>query len=165
MKAFRRLFFMVMMMGVAQTSHAHRFFTAFSQVNIRPETKTVEVVHRLFTHDVEDILRMKLGNSASLTDQQIEPVLKAYVEKSFGLFDAAGKRLPLSWVGMEYKVDDIHVYQEAPLEGDGRSLSIINHLFMDNFPEQTNTVNFEREEVIRTLIFTKDKAQQKITFE
>jgi len=165
MQLLRHVFLIIMMMGVAQTSHAHRFFAAFSQVDIRPEKKVIEITHRLFTHDVEDILRARLGNNASQTDEQIEPILKEYVEKSFALFDPAGKRLPLVWVGMEYKVDDIHVYQEAPFEGDGKHLNVINRLFMDNYPEQKNTINFERNEVVRTLIFTKDQSRKKVIFD
>jgi len=149
---------------VAQISHAHRFFASFTQIDLRDNKQVIEVVHRLFTHDVEDFLRLKLGNLSGLTDAEIEPVLRAYVESGFALFDAGGNRLPLDWVGMEYEIDNVHIYQETPLPADPAQLMIINRLFLDLFDNQKNTVNVAWQGKIRTGIFVKGKEQQKISF-
>ncbi|VAV89938.1 hypothetical protein MNBD_ALPHA01-2327, partial [hydrothermal vent metagenome] len=108
----------LMLAGVVQISHAHRFYAAFTQISLRADKQTIEVTHRLFTHDVEDMLRLKLGNSSSLTDAEIEPIVREFVESSFALFDGQGNRLPLVWVGMEYEIDNVHIYQETPLPED-----------------------------------------------
>lgn len=155
----------VIMVAVAQTGHAHRFYAAFTQMDIREEKGTLEIVHRLFTHDVEDFLRAELGNASALTDAEIEPLLQAFVAGSFAVFDRDGKRLPLTWIGMEYRTDDVYIYQEAPLPADPSTLAIINRLFMDLFDDQKNTVNVEWNDNIRTRIFTRDDAQQRVSFE
>ncbi len=151
-------------MCVVQMSHAHRFYASFTQIDLRDGKQTIEIVHRLFTHDVEDFLRSKLGNSSSLSDEEIEPIVKAFVEGSFALFDRQGNRLPLTWVGMEYETDNVHIYQEAPLPSEPSELNIINRLFMALFDDQKNTVNVEWNEQIRTRIFVKDNEQQKVNF-
>lgn len=150
---------------VAQVSHAHRFYAAFTQIDYRPEKGTIEVVHRLFTHDVEDHLKVTFGNrSAALTDEEIEPVLREFVERAFAIFNSDGKRLPLTWIGMEYQTDNVYLYQEAPLPEDPTEIILINRLFMDLFDDQKNTVNVEWGEQIRTRIFRKDDEQQKVSF-
>jgi len=156
--------FFALSLWLVPVSHAHRFYAAFTQIDLRDKTQTIEVVHRLFTHDVEDFLRSKLGNSSSLSDQEIEPVLQEFVEGSFALFDGKGNRLPLTWIGMEYKTDSVHIYQEAPLPENPEAFTIINRLFMTLFDDQKNTVNLEWNEKIRTRIFTKGNAQQKVSF-
>ncbi|MBL4802148.1 MAG: hypothetical protein JKY45_09650 [Emcibacter sp.] len=145
-------------------SHAHRFYASFTQIDLREKTRTIEIVHRLFTHDVEDFLRLKLGNASSLTDGEIEPILKAFVEREFALFDSDGKRLLLRWIGMEYKTDNVYIYQEARLPQNSMELTLINRLFMDLFSEQKNTVNVQWNDEIRTHIFVKGNEQQTVDF-
>ncbi len=155
----------LMLACVVQVSHAHRFYAAFTQINLRADKQTMEVTHRLFTHDVEDMLRSKLGNSSSLTDAEIEPVIREFIESSFALFDARGNRLPLVWVGMEYEIDNVHIYQETPLSENLPGITIINRLFMALFDDQKNTVNIEWNNEIRTLIFIKGDEQQSVNFQ
>ncbi|MCK5425030.1 MAG: hypothetical protein KAI89_06630 [Emcibacter sp.] len=149
---------------MAQISHAHRFYASFTQIDMRDSKQTIEVVHRLVTHDVEDLLRAKLGNSSSLTDAEIELILKEFVESNFALFNNEGKRLPLNWVAMEYKTDNVRIYQEAPLPDDPSELTIINRLFMALFSDQKNTVNVEWNDKIHTRIFIKGNEQQRVSF-
>jgi len=166
MRRFFSICFWVVMLSlcVVPVSHAHRFYAAFTQIDLRQKKQTIEVVHRLFTHDVEDFLRVRLGNASSLTDGEIEPLLRDFAESSFALYDGAGKRLPLTWVGMEYQTDNVFLYQEAPLPRDPSDLVIINRLFMDLFDDQKNTVNVEWNEKIRTRIFVKGHEQQRVSF-
>jgi len=134
----------LMLAGVVQISHAHRFYAAFTQISLRADKQTIEVTHRLFTHDVEDMLRLKLGNSSSLTDAEIEPIVREFVESSFALFD---------------------IYQETPLPEDLPDITIINRLFMALFDDQKNTVNIEWNNEIRTRIFVEGNEQQKVRFQ
>ncbi len=154
----------ICVMCVVQVSRAHRFYAAFTQIDLRDKTKTIEITHRLVTHDVEDLLRSKLGNASSLTDAEIEPILRDSIEDSFALFDGQGKLLILTWIAMEYETDTVHVYQEAPLPDEPSELTIINRLFMELFDDQKNTVNVEWNENIRTNIFVKGDEQQKVSF-
>ncbi len=149
---------------VVQVSHAHRFYASFTQIDLRDNKKTLEITHRLTTHDVEDILRMAYGNPANLSDAQIELALRDVVERDFALFNYKGERLPLNWIGMDYQTDNVHLYQEAPLPNDPSELTIINRLLMNLFDDQKNTVNVEWNEQIRTNIFVKGNEQQQVSF-
>ncbi len=160
----RSILVIMIVMAVVSVGHAHRFYAAFTQIELRENTQTIEVIHRLFTHDVEDFLRSELGNSSGLSDAEITPILKAFVEKDFAIFDSQGHRLPLSWIAMEYHIDNVLIYQEAALPDKPAELTIINRLFMALFEDQRNTVNVAWKDKIRTRIFNKGNDQQKISF-
>ncbi len=167
MRYFRKFLILIILTltGVVQVSHAHRFYAAFTQIDLREDKQTIEVTHRLFTHDVEDMLRTKPGNSSSLTDAEIEPVVREFVESSFALFDSRGNRLPLIWVGMEYETDNVYIYQETPLPDDLPGITILNRLFMELFDDQKNTVNVEWNDKIRTLIFIRGNEQKSVNLQ
>lgn len=152
------------LMGMLSMGHGHRFYAAFTQIDMKEGTQTIEVVHRLVTHDVEDLLTSKLGNSSALTNAEVEPMLKAFAEKGFAIFDVQGNRLPLNWVGMEYKTDNVYIYQEAPLPKNLVALIIVNRLFMTLFEDQRNTVNVAWNDKIHTHIFTDEVDQHRISF-
>ncbi|PHZ85762.1 DUF6702 family protein [Paremcibacter congregatus] len=155
---------LMILVCVAQVGHAHRFYAAFTQIDLREKKQTVEIVHRLFTHDVEDMLQVTVGNPAGLGEKELEALLRDFVEGAFALYDGEGQRLPLSWIGMEYATDNVLIYQEAPLPADPSQFTVINRLFMKQFEEQKNTVNVEMNGDIRTRIFTKGRERQKVSF-
>ena len=106
---------------------AHRFAASFTLVDLRADKGAIQVTHRLFTHDVEDLIRAHSGaGGGELSDENITAFLTAYIDANFALYDAHGDRIPLSWVGYEYSVEDIHVYQEAPLPDSLPQLGIID---------------------------------------
>lgn len=164
MRFFAQFLIVVLVMWGGAVSHAHRFYAAFTQIDLQDKTRTMEITHRLFTHDVEDFLHMEQGNVAHLSDGEIEGLLKTFVERNFAVFDRTGARLSLTWIAMEYQTDSVHIYQEAPLPDDPSELTIINRLFMDLFEDQKNTVNVAWAKKIRTVIFMKGNGQQKVSF-
>ncbi|WP_138379074.1 DUF6702 family protein [Luteithermobacter gelatinilyticus] len=159
---------LVMMVGVAEISGAHRFYAAFTQIDLHPERGVIQITHRLFTHDVEDLIRQRLdrekGPGAELLDQDIDDFLRQYIGGSFALYDETGVAVPLTWVGHEFNIDDIYVYQEAPLPDGLSRLGVIHKLFMDVFADQKNTVNIERAGEVQTRIFRKGDGVQFVAF-
>ncbi|VAX05883.1 hypothetical protein MNBD_ALPHA03-1672 [hydrothermal vent metagenome] len=160
----RSVLVIMILMAAVSVGHAHRFYAAFTQIDLQENTQVIEVVHRLFTHDVEDLLRSELGNSSGLSNAEITPILKAFIEKDFAIFDNQGNRLPLTWIAMEYNIDNVLIYQEAALPSKLAEITIINRLFMALFEDQRNTVNVEWKEKIRTRIFKKGMEQQNVNF-
>lgn len=160
----KSLFIIIFSVCVVQMGHAHRFYAAFTQIDLRDKKQTIEVVHRLFTHDVEDLLRIKSGNAASMGDVEVEYILREFIEANFAIFDNQGERLSLAWIGMEFETADVLLYQESPLPSAPSTLTIINRLFMELFDDQKNTVNVEWNKQIRTNIFVKGNEQQKVSF-
>lgn len=153
------------MLCVAPLGHAHRFYASFSQVELQPSKGTIEIIHRIFTHDIEDLLIRYQGNNGELTDDVIETFLQDYIIQAFALYSSEGERLPLEWIAMEVTLDDIYVYQEAPLEEGQQTVIIANRILHDLFDEQSNTVNVKLDRKVRSHTFQKDGSMYQISFD
>ncbi|WP_321394138.1 DUF6702 family protein [Emcibacter sp.] len=141
--------------GFGSTALAHRFAASFTVVEFREDKRAVQVTHRLFTHDVEDLIRARINTTDELSDEQIEAFLKEYIADRFALYTPQGEQIKLAWVGYEYAVEDIHIYREAALPTDLSRLGIINRILTETFPDQVNRVNIEKGGKVQTLVFQK----------
>ncbi|WP_338050556.1 DUF6702 family protein [Pseudemcibacter aquimaris] len=149
---------------MAIPSHAHRFYAAFSQVDMQSEKGTIEITHRLFTHDIEDLLMRYNGGPVELTDDIIESFLQEYIIQSFALYGTDGDQIPLNWIGVEVTFSDIYVYQEAPLSDGQDTLILTNRILMDLFEEQSNTVNVKLDGKVKSHTFQYDSKLYQISF-
>ncbi len=148
----------------ANISFAHRYYASFSQVDIQPEKGTIEITHRLFTHDIEDLLVRFNGGPVELTDEKVKPFLKDYIIQSFAIYGIDGEKIPLAWIAVEVTLNDIYVYQEAPLSEGQDTLIMTNRILMDLFQEQSNTVNVKYEGKVKSHTFQKDSKLYQISF-
>jgi len=144
--------------------YAHRFYASFSQVEMQPNKGTIEVTHRIFTHDIEDLLDRYQDGHSELTDDVIEAFLKDYIIQAFAIYGANGEKLPLSWIAIEVNLENIFVYQEADLIEGSQTLIIANRILHDLFDNQSNTVNLKLEGKVKSHTFQKDSKLYQISF-
>ena len=151
-------------MCVANVGHAHRFYASFSQVNMQSDKGTIEITHRIFTHDIEDLLMRYQGSSIELTDEIIESFLKEYIIQAFALYAPDGEMIPLNWIAVEVTLNDIYVYQEAPLLDGQETIVIADRILMDLFDEQSNTVNVKLDGKVKSHTFHSDEKLYQVSF-
>jgi hypothetical protein len=152
-------------MCVANVGHAHRFYASFSQVNMQSAKGTIEITHRIFTHDIEDLLMRYEGGNSELTNEKIESFLKDYIIQAFALYGEDGEMIPLEWIAVEVTLNDIFVYQEAPLKEGQDTVIITDRILMDLFDEQSNTVNVKLDGKVKSHTFNVDSKLYQISFD
>lgn len=155
----------LMMVGVAGTGYAHRFYASFSQVDMQPAKGTIEITHRIFTHDITDLLQQYQGGGSEFDDDVIEKFLQDYIMQAFALYDDGGAIIPLNWVAIEVTLNDIFIYQEALLKEGQNSLIITDRILMDLFDDQSNMVNVTLEDKVKSHTFNSDSNFYKIDFD
>ncbi len=153
------------MLCVAAQSHAHRFYASFSQVELQPSKGTIEIIHRIFTHDIEDLLVRYQGSNGELSDEVIETFMQDYIIQAFALYTPDGERIPLEWIAVEVTFDNIFVYQEAPLQEGQQTVIIADRILHDLFDEQSNTVNVKLGRNVKSHTFHKDGPMYQISFD
>jgi hypothetical protein len=161
---FFKFIIIIISVCVISVGHAHRFYASFSQLEMQPAKGTIEVTHRIFTHDIEDLLARYQGSTGELTDQVIETFLKDYIIQAFAIYGLDGEIIPLEWIAVEVTLDNIFVYQEAPLQKEQQTLIIANRILMDLFDDQSNTVNLKLEGKVKSHTFHKDDKMYQISF-
>ena len=152
-------------MCVASNGHAHRFYASFSQIEMQPIKGTIEITHRIFTHDIEDLLVRYQGSNGELTDEVIETFLKDYIIQAFAIYSPDGEMIPLDWITIEVTLDNIFVYQEAKLADGQQTLIIADRILHDLYDEQSNTVNLKLEGKVKSHTFQKDSQLYQISFD
>ena len=130
---------------------------------------SIEIIHRLHSHDAELGLAAVLGDSRfSLETVVGRAQLALYVEERFSLAahedGQPGSRLPLELLGAELDGEFVLVYQEFAGELPV-ALDIRNDILRDVFPSQVNHVNVATGGTVRSVTFSNDDVWQLLEFE
>jgi predicted sugar kinase len=134
-------------------AQAHRFHAGITDIAFNARTGNTEVVHTYMAHDVEALLANLYQRQFDLSDPDDQAVLRKYLEKQFWLADKAGKRLPLSWIGLTVDTDSVTVFQEIPATPAEKVETIHAAVLIDFLPDQVNTVNYSAGGSLRTFGF------------
>lgn len=148
--------FVILLMGTwlcVSQAIAHTFFVGSSEILVNEHTKSVEVIHRFTSHDLETLLSDRNQKRIYADSEEYLQMVKAYVEKGFALTDAKGNKLPLKLVGIEAGINETFIYQEIDNVGDIKGVKIFHRLLTDYFPNQKNRVNYESPTATGSLLF------------
>ncbi len=162
MRALMQLAFALLLACASGAVHAHRFHAGIAEIAFNQQSGSVEVVHTYMAHDIEALIAQLGKRQADLTAPDDETLLRKYVEEHFYLLDAAGKRLPLKWLGISARVDSVMVYQELENTPMSAVASVHNAVLMDVLPRQANTVNVRADGATSSLSFNVKNQERRI---
>ena len=120
---------------------AHTYHTSLTRIDYDEKEKLAEISIQMFPHDLVPVLEKRSKKNIDLEKTtDINSIILKYLNENFILKDKAGEIKKLVWVGKEIQADTIFVYVEIPLENDFEGFNLLNTLFFESFPEQTNLV-------------------------
>ncbi len=145
--------------GPFSVSFAHVQKTAVTRILFNPNTGNIEVMHRVLVHDAEHAANLLFGERQSMLESaESRELFSSYVINRFAIdatvADGNTTGLQLRYVGSEIDGQFIWVYQEIAEIPDIESMSVVNAVLMDVWPDQQNLVNIEKSGQIYTLNFT-----------
>ncbi len=135
---------MYMILMYSFTPVMHKYYVGLSEVNINSEKHSLNVSTKLFMDDfemeLEKVYNKKVDLSVSEKNKEVETMLSSYLDKNFKI-NVGGKLLKFKFVGYEVENDAVWCYSEvANFKGKG-TVSILNTLLYESFPEQANLMN------------------------
>jgi len=141
--------------------HAHNYHMGMADIGYNAATGNTEVVHTYTAHDIEALLANLYGRQFDLGLEEDQDVLRQYIERQFAI-SAAGRRLPLQWVGIKASADTITVFQQIEHTAVPPGAIITDGVLTDFIPTQINTVNVGANagRAAVTLTFTTSRPQQ-----
>lgn len=148
--------------GASTAALAHRFHFAISEMSDNARTGSLEVVHTMMSHDVDDMLVRLHKRQVDLSTPEDEALLRAYVEEKFYVTGKDGKRLPLKWVGMTVNVENVVIYRELEAASLAKVARVHDEVLMDFLPRQVNTVNIKRGSKVVSLTFDSKHTERKM---
>lgn len=131
----------------------HKYYLSLTEVTINSEKHTLDVSSKLFIDDLESELgkieNKKIDLSIALKSKEVEQLLFNYLNKNFKI-NVGGKLQKLEYVGYEIENDAIWCYMEVAHFKEKGTISILNTLLYERFPEQSNLINITWDGVSKT---------------
>lgn len=130
---------------------------SYSEAEWNPKTRSLEVAMRIAPEDLEQCLSKQLKKKIVLENlEKLDELLTVYVAEKFKLIGKDKKPIKSKWIGKELKIRTTWIYFEFPL---GKDIDIddcllSNLCFMEEFPEQKNTVVLRKDRKRRALVFS-----------
>ena len=139
---------------LAAPLNAHQQKEAITRVLFNERTGNIEVMHRFLLHDAEHACKQLFDAGADLLGSEDDRQQFArYVHQQFSMLDQDGVEVTLTPVGNEIDTQYLWVYAEAPIPSSISGLRMTHDALRDLWPDQTNMVNVERGDKVRTATF------------
>lgn len=177
MTAPRALLPLVVLCGailLAPSAAAHPVHTSHADADFNAATGRLEISLRVIASDLLAALQAEAGDGApelsweKTAAAELDRLLFAYLRPRFRFLDAAGRELPLQWVGRDADHDDdgqrAWFYIEVALPGGPEGARVEHRLLLDRVSGQRNTVRIRHGGRSVTLSFAPGQGPRPIAF-
>ncbi len=155
-KTFTLVILCLALFGSIAKLSAHRYFFGITDINVNHNNNQIEIIHQFTSHDLENLIAEQQHISFSPEYPRYEQLIRQYFEKHFKIQNN-NTNIRLAWVGFEQVRDQIVIYQEAKYPNFLKGLVVKNDLLTDTYTKQINTVNFQDNNFIGSLTFSKSQ--------
>ena len=164
---YSRILFLLLVFPLFSASTAHKFYVSITKIEYVKEKKSLQIITKIFTDDIEDALQQRYDSSISLdTKKETEAVdedVKKYLLQKISI-KVNGKPVQLDYIGKEYDVDMLVAYLEVTNVPDLKSLEIDNKILIEMFPEQQNIIHLKTPNSRKSLMLDKDEPNGVLKF-
>lgn len=130
---------------------AHELHAAVTEIAINPRTGEMEIMHRMFAHDLMEAMGEETMDEASFySDPAHIAEIGSYVEGVFRFADPTGMLYEPTYIGAELEGEFAWVYFVSDAPEDASGFIVDNDLLAETFADQTNMTNFRFDSHVRT---------------
>lgn len=163
----RFLLVLTLVLGVHITTHAHKFYFAFAEVEYNYFTQRFEATVTTTTHDIESALKKEghqIGN-LELLDSLEQGIVEHYLNDGL-VISSNGAACTFSLIGYEVHLDGTtNYYLESTEVALNDTINVKFDLLMDTYSEQQNKITLYYKEETYTVSFTITNQNQIIKIE
>ncbi len=162
-----RILFLLLIFSLSSFKKSHKFYVSVTEIEYNEEVQSLQIISRVFTDDLEALLRERYNPSIKLLSNgdkgEVEANLKKYLGQKFRV-QVNGKRYEVNYLGKEYEDDMTLMYLEVPNVSSVKSVKIKNAVLTDLFPEQKNLIHVELRGKTKSLILTAERDEDELIF-
>lgn len=145
----------------------HEFYLSVTEIEYKPEKKSLQIISRVFTDDMEGLLKKRYDESVKLTSNKEHPAADKYIEDYINdrvqIF-VDGKQIELNYLGKEYDLDQLVLYIEAENVKPFDKILVQNKILTGLFPDQKNIVHVENKGKTKSLLLTRSEEKGLLNF-
>ncbi len=141
--------------------NTHDYHIAIAEMQWNAETKSWQIILKVFTDDLEDALKKQEGKKIAVETQKKAPniALKKYIATHFS-FENHSPNL----IGVELQNDMYWVYVECETKNAFKFKNFMFNAFFELFDDQLNMLNVKYKDKKKTFLYQKGKNNQNISF-
>lgn len=146
---------------------AHKFYLSVTEIEYNSENKSLQIISRVFTDDMEAVLQERYDPEIFLNRKQEYPSADAFLEKYIEhrlKIELNGKPQKLNYLGKKYDNDQLVIFIEVENVPEIKNISVENKIFTGLFPDQKNVVHVEFNGKTKSLLLTRDKTSDLLKF-
>lgn len=166
----KRIIFLVFAILITTVTMAnkHKFYVSITEITFNSENNRLHVSTKLFYDDLQKAIYVEEGKRISDPLKEHKAVINLYIQRHFKII-INDKKIPLTLVKLKPEVDAVWCsFESGPINESFNSLQVLNSIFVDLFPRQSNIINFFPEEGnsknVEGLLLTRRKEQGTIHF-
>jgi len=146
----------------------HEFYVSICNIQHNTEAATLEITLKIFTDDFEEVLEQKNGESLHLGTPKENPKadewIRDYLQKKLKIRLNEDASNPFKYLGKEVEVNEMWCYLEIENVSTIEAIEVNNVLLTETFPKQSNIVNIRANARLETLVLSKDKTVDKVSY-
>ncbi len=143
----RRLLILALVgLTLASFNALHKYYVSTTNVEYSEADRSLQVITRIFTDDLEKLLNERYGIEARLATEEESKLTDRFLQKYFSqklTFRVNGEAKTLNFLGKTYEQDIVKCFIEVEGVHDISSISVENQLLFDIFGEQQNIVHLK----------------------
>ena len=162
-----KIVFVLLLFPLLMSSTSHKFYVSTTNIEFVKEKKTLQIITKIFTEDVEQALQARYNPSVTLDSKKEtetdESYLKKYLLQKIKI-EVNGVPVIPTYLGKEYDIDIAKIYLEIENVLELKSIEIENKVLIDMFSEQQNIIHLTTPDSRRSLILDKSNPKGVLNF-
>ena len=126
----------------------HKYYVSVTDITYSEEARSVQIISRYFTDDLDNLLKERFGIEARLmSDEELKDAnfyIEKYLKDKFRIY-INGELKSFKFLGKEYDTDLTKCYLEIENidPGNLRSVRVENEVLFELFEEQQNIIHLK----------------------
>lgn len=147
---------------------AHKFYVSITKIEYVPQSKSLQIITKVFIDDMEDMLQARYGESVALGPERETKadadLLEKYILQKLTV-NVDNKQVALSYLGHEYENDIVKSYIEAIPISEMKKIEVSNEILFDLFDEQQNIIHVKKLKKRRSMVLERDNPKGLLNFD
>jgi len=152
-----KIIVMVLFVSLSSFISLHKYYVSVTDIEYAKETKSLQIISRLFVDDFEKVLKERYLDTLSLDDNSADFYMEKYFTKKLQI-DVNKKPQQFNFIGKEIDGDMVHCYFEIENISNIETINVTNKLLFDTYKSQQNITHLKINGKKKSFLFIKDKS-------
>ncbi|PHS03781.1 MAG: peptidase E [Kordia sp.] len=148
---------LIVLISLTSFMSLHKYYVSVTDIEYAKETKSLQIISRLFVDDFEEVLKERYVDTLSLGDYSADFYIEKYFVKKLQV--TVNKELQqFKFIGKEIDGDMVHCYFEIESISKIETIKVTNKLLFDTYKSQQNITHLKINGKKKSFLFIKDKS-------